>query len=444
MSRDRADPRCRRSRSTLGVTRTASPKLAVYATLAAASLLGSLVLGRPELAALAAPLVLVLAVGLGLADEPRLTVGATLERARVAEGDEVALDLELGSDRALEQLEIFVSLPRGLIRRRGTAADTIRLQKDERRTIRRALRAQRWGGYRLEEVLLRTRSPLGLVVHEGRATLDAELRVYPREETLRELVGSRETQVFTGNIVARAKEAEGIEFADIRSFVPGDQIRRINWRASARWPGLWVNQLHPERNADVILFVDSFEEARREDEGTLDMAVRAAATIARRYLAQRDRVGLVGFGATLRWLLPRMGSIQLYRIIEALIDIEISLSYAWSGIDVIPRRVLPPRALVVALSPLLDERSQRALLDLPARGFDLVVVEVSPIPFGPTPAGPVEELARRLWELKREALRSRYERHGVPVADWRAGTELAGAIEGVNAFRRYARRARAY
>jgi uncharacterized protein (DUF58 family) len=371
-------------------------------------------------------------------------VRARLERPRISEGDEVGLELEIAADRPVEQLEIVVSLPRGLGDRSGPMAETLSLPKGEARTVRRVITARRWGGYRLEEALLRTRSPLGLVVHEGRAKLDAELRVYPREETLRELVGSRETQVYTGNIVARAKEPEGIEFADIRSFVPGDQIRRINWRASARWPGLWVNQLHPERNADVILFVDSFEEARREDEGTLDMAVRAAATIARRYLAQRDRVGLVGFGATLRWLLPRMGSIQLYRIIEALIDIEISLSYAWSAIDVIPRRVLPPRALVLALSPLLDERSQRALLDLPARGFDLVVVEVSPIPFAPPPSGPVEEMARRLWELKREALRSSYERHGVPVADWRAGTELAGAVEGVNVFRRYARRARAY
>ena len=47
--------------------------------------------------------------------------------------------------------------------------------------------------------------------------------------------------------MARAK-GDGIEFADIRPFVPGDRVRRINWRASARRPGLWVNESHPERN----------------------------------------------------------------------------------------------------------------------------------------------------------------------------------------------------
>ena len=84
----------------------------------------------------------------------------------------------------------------------------------------------------------------------------------------------RETQVFTGNRL-RARKAEGIEFADLRPFVPGDRVRRINWRASARRGELWVNELHAERNADVILFLDSFTEARREDESTLDRAVRA-------------------------------------------------------------------------------------------------------------------------------------------------------------------------
>src|SRR5204863_319240 len=108
-------------------------------------------------------------------------------------------------------------------------------------------------------------------------------------------VAPRETQLFTGNRVSRAT-GEGLEFADLREFVPGDRIRRINWRASARRGELWVNEFHAERNADVILFLDSFIDARRSDRGTLDEAVRAAATLTERYLLEKDRVGLVNFG----------------------------------------------------------------------------------------------------------------------------------------------------
>ena len=64
--------------------------------------------------------------------------------------------------------------------------------------------------------------------------------------------------------------------------MPGDRLRSINWRASARRGELIVNDRHPERNTDVILFLDSFAEARTaRAESTLDRAVRAAATLAR-------------------------------------------------------------------------------------------------------------------------------------------------------------------
>jgi uncharacterized protein (DUF58 family) len=102
-------------------------------------------------------------------------------------------------------------------------------------------------------------------------------------------------------------------------------------------------------------------------------------------------------------------------------------------------RTLPPHALVIALTPLLDERSMRALVDLRARGFDLAVVDISPVPFVEPGSGPLDELAFRLWLLRREALRSSYLRLGVPVVEWRQGQPLQAALEEVRTFRRHAR-----
>ena len=217
----------------------------------------------------------------------------------------------------------------------------------------------------------------------------------------------------------------------------------MNWRVSARRGELYVNEQHPERNSDVVLFLDSFVEVRREREGTLDLAVRAAASLAHEYLERRDRVGVVGFGGVVQWLLPATGRAQDYRIADALITSEVTLSYAFKDVDVLPPRTLPPQALVVALSPLLDERSMRALADLRGRGFDLAVVDVSPLPFVSLPPGSTDALAYRFWPLWREALRFGYERVGVPVVEWTEGRPLAEAIEEVIAFRRYARRASA-
>ncbi len=419
------------------MTRSASPRLAAYTALCAAALLAALVLRRPELVALAAPFAIALALGLAAAERTQVGVSARVEPERVLEGDEAVLTLELAASAPVERLEALVDLPPGLEPLDGARAVALRLARGETRTLELRVRAARWGGYGLGRVHLRARGPFRLLVEEGRAQAIAPLRVYPREEELRRLLAPRETQLTAGNEVARVK-GDGIEFADVRPYASGDRVRRINWRASARRGELWVNEAHPERNTDVILFLDSFTEARLAGRSTLDLAIRAAASLAAQYLERRDRVGLVGFGGVVRWLLPGMGRVQAYRIADALLDTEIVFSYAWKDVEVLPARTLPPQALVLALSPLLDERAVAALLDLRARGFDLAVVDVSPIPFAPPGDGGLDPLAYRLWRLRRDALRYAYERAGVAVAEWRDGEPFQVPLEEVRSYRRHA------
>ncbi len=422
--------------------RTASPKLGAYAGLAALGLLAALAVGRPELAVLATPFALLLFAGLATAREPNFFVDFTLDRERAVEGDEVTLQIELEARTAVERLELHVRLPETFEITDGANPLTLHPVAGETRTIELKVRCSRWGAYAVGEIFLRAHDHLDLFGYEGTLDRRTPLKVYPRAEQLRALVAPLETQVFTGNQVARTK-GEGIEFADLRRFEPTDSLRRINWRASARRGELWVNEAHPERNADVIVFLDTFVEAREQDESTLDLAVRAAANLADRYLERKDRVGLVSFGGYLNWLLPSSGLVQLYRIIDSLLDTEIILSYAWKGVDVIPARTLPPKALILAITPLLDERAVTTLVDLRARGFDLVVIEVSPVPFASAAEGEREELAHRIWQLKREALRARYRTVGVPIVEWHERTPLEAALAEVGAFRRRARYSRA-
>jgi uncharacterized protein (DUF58 family) len=423
------------------VSRAHSPKLASYSTLAAVALIGALVLGRPELVALAVPFVLAIVVGLGLAREPAVALSAAPERDRAVEGEEIAFVVEAEAGDRAERGELLLLLPPGLEPAGEAGPVEVSLAAGERRSLSLPIRCRRFGGYRVGDLLVRARGPFALITYEAAPELARPLKVFPSEEVLRRLVAPLDTQVFAGSRVARAA-GDGIEFADIRPFVPGDRVRRVNWRVSARRGSLYVNERHPERSTDVVLFVDTFAEARGEAGGTLDQAVRAAVALTDAYLAQRDRVGLVGFGGVLRWLVPEMGPIQRYRIVDALLDSEVVVSFAWKGIEVVPRRTFPPRALVVALTPLLDERSVIALLDLRGRGFDLAVVEVSPVPFLGPLHGTEADLARRLWLLRRETLRYRFQRRGVPVVEWREGTPLGGALEEVRAFRRAARHVR--
>ena len=411
-------------------------RLRTYAALAAAGVVAGLALGRVEPVALAAPFLLALVAG-AVGRESQVAVRLTLDRERALENDEVTATIELSSAGVADRFEVLVPLPAELTAEGGPAR-AVSLRAGEERTIEVKLRCERWGAFTVGPLLVRARDILGLRSWEESAGEAQRLRVYPSEETLRSLVPPLETQVFAGNQVSRAR-GEGIEFADLREWRAGDRLRRVNWRATALRRELWVNEQHLERNTDVVLFLDTFAEVRVEGQSTNDRAVRAAATLAHGYLQRRDRVGLIGFGGFLSWLVPASGTRQLYTIIDTLLTSSIVHSYALRDVDVLPPRTLPPQALVLAITPLLDSRIAAALLNLRARGYDLIVVEVSPLELVlPDPASEAG-LAHRLWRLSRDALRWRYERVGVPVVTWREGVPLAVPLEEVNAFRHLAR-----
>jgi uncharacterized protein (DUF58 family) len=421
--------------------RTASPRLEGYALVLGAGLVAALALRRPELAVAAVPFAVVLAAGLSSGRAPAVELSFTLGEERVLEGEELAAELTASARDPVDRLDVLVVHPPAVETVEESDAVALRLRAGEERTLPLRLRCKRWGLYDFGALEVRARDPWRIVVWEQRLEDTRHLKAYPRSETVERVVAPRETQVFTGSEVARVK-GDGIEYADIREYVPGDRLRSINWRASARRTALVVNERHPERNADVVLFLDSFADVRAEGGSTLEEAVRAASALAACYLDRRDRVGLVSFGGVLRWLQPGMGGVQRYRLVEALLETGVEPTYTWRDVSIIPARILPPKALIFALTPLVDARFVTAVADLRARGYDVAVVEVDPAPLvqpGPTES---DQLAYRLWLLQRETLRGQLSRLGIAVARWNAGVDLQAPLEEVRTYRRRALPAR--
>jgi uncharacterized protein (DUF58 family) len=419
------------------VTRRPSARIAAYVGVAALALLAGLALGRPELAAVAAPLAVLVVAGLATASDPEVAAEVTVDRERALVDDQVTLQLTLRSADPVERLEVLVVVPPGMVGPDGAAgswAVAVRLAAGEERTLAVPLTCRRWGAYRLGQVHLRAHDRFRLFTWERQLDGQAVLKVFPVPDALRALVRPFETQVSTGSHVA-AQRGDGIEFADLRPFLPGDRPRSINWRATARRGDLMVNQRHPERATEVVLFLDSFLDVRGTTGSTLDQAVGAAASLAAAYLRQRDRVGLVSFGGFVQWLQPGGGQAALYRLLDTLMETQVFATAAWKGIRHLPSRTLPAKALIVALTPLVDERGVAALFDLLARGYDLAVVDISPLTHAGRATGEWGELARRLWALERETLRHRYQRLGAAVVEWRDAMHLQQVLLEVEACR---------
>jgi uncharacterized protein (DUF58 family) len=417
------------------MTRRPSPRLQAYLVLGAGGLFASAALGRPEPVILVAPLLLAALLGLLLVEDPAPSLEVSLDADRILEGQGVRLEVRLRSALPIHWLELAVALPPGLNVRDGTRVQGLQLDRGVERQVELDLSARRWGSYRVGDVVLRIRDRFGFFAFEGAVETELALRVFPQPETLRHVIRPAATRAHSGNEVSR-RPGDGIEFAGVRPYAPGDQIRRVNWRLSSRRPDLHVNELHRESSTDVVILVDTFSDIGDAEDSSLGAAVRGANGIADHYLRRRDRVGLIAFGRAIRWLVPSMGLGQSYRILESLLDARAAFSLVWKGADLIPPRSLPSKALVIALSPLMDDRTIEALLDLRGRGFDMVVIEIRPEAYIAAPTDAFGATARRIWHLQRELLRDRFRRVGVPIASWSAGEPLDASLEEARSFRR--------
>jgi uncharacterized protein (DUF58 family) len=184
-----------------------------------------------------------------------------------------------------------------------------------------------------------------------------------------------------------------------------------------------VNTFAAERSQDVVLLVDATSDVGAPGESALDLGLRGAAGAARAFLGARDRVGVITYqwgGA--QWLAPSLGRRQVYKIIDVLLASDTGYARG-AAFGRLPRAALPPGALVVAFSPLLDGRFVEALRDMRERGFALIVVDVltaSP-PLRRTFA---DGAAGRIWRMEQEAIRFSLRELGVPVVSWDGVTTL--------------------
>src|SRR6266571_4089649 len=149
---------------------------------------------------------------------------------------------------------------------------------------------------------------------------DARLVVAPTMEDLRRTkLQPRRTHPWFGQVSSR-QLGEGTDFWGVREYTAGDEVRRINWKASARLDRLYTNEYEGERSGDVVIVVDARRESfiGTETDNPIEHGVRAALGIAEHVLASKNRVGLIVQREVLDWVPPAFGRKQLYRILDHL------------------------------------------------------------------------------------------------------------------------------
>jgi uncharacterized protein (DUF58 family) len=384
-------------------------------TMGLAGLLVATITRRPEFAGLAAPALLLLAAGStgrGQRRPPHVTVRVRPSSQRVFEGELVALDV--GVEGQGECSVRWTLHP-------GPEIGAVGAATADGPQARFTITPERWGRRQAGtmDVVLRDRWRLA----EGHLSLILpKLDCYPAPAQERTTVVLSRLPNRLGEHPARTF-GEGIEFAGVREYVPGDRQRSINWPASTRRGRLQVNTFAAERSQDVVLLADATSDVGEPGSSALDLALRGVAAAARAYLDARDRVGVITYqwgGAS--WLAPGLGRRQVYRIIDSMLASDAG-SIQGEAFRRLPRAALPPGALVVVFSPLLDQRFVETLRDMRERGFTMLVVDVLNTE-PPARARSTDRMARRIWRMEQEAIRFSLRELGVPVVHWDGAAAL--------------------
>jgi uncharacterized protein (DUF58 family) len=289
------------------------------------------------------------------------------------------------------------------------------LRAHQERTFTHQVTFPRRGKYALGHVYCRSHPGADLQPLLAEYHYEHVCSIYPRLTPLPRHLPPLHTHVSFGNYVSRMA-GEGLEFAGVGTYSSGDRLRRVHWRTSLARQQLYVNDYYCERNADIVLLLDTLAAYGNRTNNSLDMAVRATASLAAHYLSHKDRVGLISYGGVCTWVPPALGQFQLYRILDTLLEARMHFSYLTKDITLIPPRVLPPGALIFVLTTFLDPRITVALRDLLARAFPLVILVISPAYAMPAALQQEQlEAITRLWRLETEWRLHEFRNLGVPV-----------------------------
>ncbi|WP_410809774.1 DUF58 domain-containing protein [Micromonospora sp. 067-2] len=296
-------------------------------------------------------------------------------------------------------------------------------------------RALRWGRHPLGPAGVRVATAGGLLVSRAVITEPVGVRVYPRTEPFEAVEAMPRAAGLVGAHHSR-RPGEGGELAGVRIFAPGDRLRRIDWRVSLRARQLHVAATLSDRDAEVVVLLDVLAEAGRSGgvggaASVLDTTVRATAAIAEHYLHRGDRVSLLEYGPGARRLRPAAGRRQYLTVLEWLLDVRADSAPHEPYDQVFGPQLLSSDALVVVLTPLLDERSAQMLARLTRAGRFVVAVDTLPTDLAPPKDRGWAEVAYRLWRLDREIMIGQLREHGVPVVRWAGAGSLDQVLRDV-------------
>lgn len=227
------------------------------------------------------------------------------------------------------------------------------------------LKAMMRGAQKIGDHYVRYASPAGFWIRQLRIPAETKLRVFPDVQAVRhyEMLARQSRDHRTSRLV-RMRGGD-TEFERLRDFLPDDEFRRIDWRATARRRKLTVREFQLEKNQNIVFMIDCgrMMTAVWDDLTALDYALNAVLMLSHVAIRRGDQVGLVAFDEKVtRLMTPRAGISASNQIIQSTYDLFPSMVEAdYEGAFRALKTHIKKRTLVVFITHAIDEQTAKRI-----------------------------------------------------------------------------------
>ena len=235
--------------------------------------------------------------------------------------------------------------------------------QESRGDLRGVLVGRNRGVHTIPATTVRSGGPLGFATCDRLAGTPIDVVVMPDLPRARRMAESRARGRLAETGKIRSRLGIGTEFETIRDYTPDDDVRQINWTATARTGRPMSNQYRVDENRDLMCLIDAgrLMAAPLGTSTRMDIALDAVAALAVAAEHAGDRVGTIAFGSTiLRHLSPRRRGAE--PVVRALFDLEaaeVESDYERAFTAVAGAK----RALIALFTDLMDEAATSSLIE---------------------------------------------------------------------------------
>lgn len=317
----------------------------------------------------------------------------------------------------------------------GELSQRFALYPKETAELRYSFTATR-GNYSWEYIRTTVCDPLGLIESELLLPGKSSVQVQPPIKKFIPISFRPHSTLHSPGSIPARLGGSGTDFFGVREYHPGDPLRSLDWRLTARHPRkFFTKEFEQEEIAEIGLILDARQSTNPKfgEDCLLEHSIGAAASLAEMFLHQGHRVSLLTFGKKMLSVYPGYGKMQLNQIMGCLSKVQVETDdRSFMPLNFIPIRMFPSRAMIIVISALTDTDFY-LFQRLRAYGYQSILISPNPIEFSCSTLNQdvPHKLALRATCLERKLQLASIARLQIPVIDWQVDHPLYPLVRNI-------------